>query len=59
MYHYRITRVAHTTQLIDSIGITDSLVTNIERQTIRLYFRTSDPDEREDARSAREVARHD
>lgn len=45
MYHYRITRVAHTTQLLDSIGISDSLVTNIELQTIRLYFRTADPDD--------------
>ena len=58
MYHYRITRVAHTTQLLDSIGITDSLVSNVERQTIRLYFRTSDTDEPEDARIAREVAEH-
>lgn len=64
MYHYRITRVAHTTQLLDSIGISDSVVTNIERQTIKLYFRTSDPDESEDeesadSKTAPEVASHD
>lgn len=62
MYHYRITRVAHTMQLLDSIGISDSLVTNLERQTIKLYFRTSDPDEpaeeTADARIAPEVAGH-
>lgn len=45
MYHYRITRVSHTSQILDSVGISDSLVTNIERQTIGLYFRTADPDE--------------
>lgn len=47
MYHYRITRVSHTSQILDSVGISDSLVTNIESQTIGLYFRTSDPDEPE------------
>lgn len=47
MYHYHITRVSHTSQLLDSVGISDSLVTNIERETIGLYFRTSDPDEPE------------
>lgn len=41
MYHYRITRVAHTYVLLDSIGVVDSLITNIERETLRLYFRTS------------------
>ncbi len=47
MYHYRITRVSHTTQLLDSVGVADSLITNIERETIGLYFRTSEPDEPE------------
>lgn len=41
MYHYRITRVMHTYQLLDSVGVTDSLITNVERQTIQLFFRTS------------------
>lgn len=48
MYHYRITRVSHTSQLLDSVGISDSLITNIERETIGLYFRTSDPDDPEE-----------
>ena len=47
MYHYRITRVSHTTQLLDSVGVADSLITNIERETIGLYFRTSEPDDPE------------
>lgn len=41
MYHYRITRVAHTYQILDSVGISDSLITNIEREDIRLFFRTA------------------
>lgn len=44
MYHYRITRVAHTFQILDSVGVSDSLVTNVERMTIGLYFRVSEPD---------------
>lgn len=44
MYHYRITRVAHTFVLLDSVAVTDSLITNVERETIRLYFRTSSSD---------------
>lgn len=47
MYHYRITRVSHTSQLLDSVGISDSLITNIERENIRLFFHTSEPDEPE------------
>lgn len=45
MYHYRIRGVSHTSTALDSVGLTDSLVTNIERETIRLYFRTSAPSE--------------
>lgn len=44
MYHYRIKRVTHTYQLLDSVGVTDSLVTNIERQNIQLFFRTASAD---------------
>ena len=44
MYHYRITRVAHTFVLLDSVAVTDSIITNVERETIRLYFRTSSSD---------------
>ncbi|MDE6377815.1 MAG: hypothetical protein K2K72_03620, partial [Duncaniella sp.] len=45
MYHYRITRVAHTYVLLDSVGVSDSLITNIERETIQLFFRTYTPPE--------------
>ncbi|MCH5325892.1 MAG: hypothetical protein J1E29_01670 [Duncaniella sp.] len=45
MYHYRITSLIHTTHLIDSIGLSDSTITNVERETISIYFRTSNPDE--------------
>lgn len=42
MYHYRITRVDHTTVFLDSVGVSDSLITNIEKQSIELYFRTGE-----------------
>lgn len=48
MYHYNITRLDYTTHLIDSVGIVDSLITNLERETIRIFFRTADPDESDD-----------
>lgn len=44
MYHYRITRVSHTVNILDSVGVSDSLITNIERSTIGLYFRIAEPD---------------
>lgn len=48
MYHYRVTRYTYTTHLIDSVGMTDSLITNIDRETIRIFFRTADPDNPDD-----------
>ena len=66
MYHYRITRVSYTNQLLDSVGISDSLITNIERKTIGLYFRTAAPDEPDDTpetpetpETLQEVAHHE
>ncbi len=44
MYHYRITSLTHTCHLIDSVGISDSTVTNVERETISIFFRTAEPD---------------
>lgn len=41
MFRYRITGVKHTTWVIDSVGITDSVITNVPRETIGIYFRTS------------------
>lgn len=45
MYHYLITSFSYTTHLIDSVAVTDSLITNIDRETIQIYFRTAQPDE--------------
>lgn len=49
MYHYRISHLGYTRHLIDSVGMTDSLVTNVEREQIRIFFRTveTSPDEPE------------
>lgn len=48
MYHYRIGSMSHTTHLIDSVAVTDSLITNIDRETIQIYFRTAEPSEPEE-----------
>lgn len=45
MYYYHIHKVEHTTHLMDSVAITDSLVTNATVPTIRLYFKTGDTTE--------------
>lgn len=39
MYRYRINNLTYTTNLIDSVSIVDSLVTNIDRATVNIYFR--------------------
>ncbi|MBO4943437.1 MAG: hypothetical protein J6C95_08415 [Muribaculaceae bacterium] len=44
MYFYRITNFSYTENLIDSVAVTDSLITNVERERIRIYFRTANPD---------------
>ncbi len=40
MYRYRLRTVSHTAHLIDSLTVTDSLVTNIDRACMNIYFRT-------------------
>lgn len=42
MYRYRITYLSHTDVVIDSVAITvpDSIITNINAETIQIYFRT-------------------
>jgi len=42
MYIYRITGVNHTCNIIDSVTITDSLVTNVEFERIKIFFRTAE-----------------
>lgn len=41
MYHYHIDRMTHTSHLIDSVVITDSLITNTDTERIRIFFRTA------------------
>lgn len=48
MYHYLITSFTYTRHLIDSVAVTDSLITNIDIESIQIFFRTSDPDEGDD-----------
>lgn len=42
MFFYRITKVEHTSNLIDSVVITDSLVTNLNIKRILIYIRTDE-----------------
>lgn len=45
MYRYRIREVLCTTHLLDSVGVIDSLITNVDRSYLRFYFRTADTPE--------------
>lgn len=47
IYKYRITALSHTSHLIDSVGISDSLITNTDIERIKIYFRTAGEDEEE------------
>ena len=42
MYIYKVTDVRYTTNLIDSVAITDSLFTNVDREQIKIFYRTDD-----------------
>lgn len=44
MYRYRVIEFESTHYMIDSIALVDSVITNVDRQTIQLYFRTQQPD---------------
>lgn len=41
MYNYRLRKVSHTSYIIDSIGVVDSLITNADVVSIKIYFRTN------------------
>ena len=43
MYLYEVTRMTYTTHLIDSIALTDSLITNVDIERIKIFFRTEHP----------------
>lgn len=45
MYRFRITDVRYTKHIIDSVGIADSVITNVDIQRIRIYMRTEAPGE--------------
>ena len=40
MYFYTIKKVEYTRHIIDSVGISDSLVKNTDIERIKIYFRT-------------------
>lgn len=46
MYRYRITGIEHTSVLLDSVAVLDSLVTNLEVSMMRLYFPTDEGTQR-------------
>ena len=41
MYCYRVNSVKHTTHLVDSVVMVDSLITNVDIERIKIYFRTA------------------
>ncbi len=45
IYDYHIDEYRYTTHLIDSVIVTDSLITNIDLERIKVYFRTSSDDD--------------
>lgn len=45
MYRYRIQRMEYTTHMLDSVVILDSLITNAEIPSIRLYYTAAQDDE--------------
>ena len=45
MYFYTVTSLSSTRHLIDSVRLTDSLVTNFDKETLRIYFRTQEADD--------------
>lgn len=44
MYFYTISSLSVTHHLIDSVRLVDSLVTNFDKETLRIFFRTQEPE---------------
>lgn len=44
MYQYHIDEVKYTRHLIESVAITDSTITNVERERIQVFFRVAEPE---------------
>lgn len=52
-FRYHITNMRYTTHLVDSVAITDSLITNIDTERIKIFFRTTQgPEEPEEPDSS-------
>lgn len=49
MFCYRVTAVEHTSHILEYVEITDSMVTNVERERFRLYIRTTTDPQRQSA----------
>lgn len=47
IYKYKITRMACTSHLIDSVALVDSLITNVDIEQIKIYFRSNEQEEPE------------
>lgn len=47
MYYYRIDSTEWTSRLIDSVAVVEPLISNVERERIRIYFRTATAEEGE------------
>lgn len=47
MYYYRVEQTEWTSRLIDSVTVIDPLISNVERERIRIYFRTTTAEEGE------------
>lgn len=49
MYRYKVSRLDYTTHLIDSVILVDSLITNVDTERLRIYFKvtTMEPEEPE------------
>lgn len=45
MYQYHIDECRYTTHLLDSVVVSDSLITNIDMERIKIYFRTQESGE--------------
>lgn len=44
MFRYKVVEFTATRNMIDSIALLDSVITNVDRRTIAIYFKTSKPD---------------
>lgn len=45
MYQYHIERMDYTRHLIDSVAITDSMITNTDTERIKIFFRTAETED--------------